>query len=116
RRLGLPLVLAAFTVVFGARPPSARGAQEGLLVAIALESLVKLVALAVVGAAAVVALGGVAGMQAWLAEHPEATRTLHTPLQTGGVWASLVVVAFASSFLLPRPVHVPFGAGATGRG
>src|SRR5262249_28046207 len=45
--LGLTVVLAAFTVVFGARHPSSRGAQEGLLVAIALESLVKLIALPV---------------------------------------------------------------------
>lgn len=52
------LVLAAFAILFGTRRYDAAGRNEGVLVAVAAESLVKLVALLAVGALAVALLGG----------------------------------------------------------
>jgi PAS domain S-box-containing protein len=112
---GFVCVLAVFTVVFGARDASSRRAQDGLLAAVAVESLAKLVALAAVGVAALAVLGGVRGAAAWPSEHAEVGGVLHAPARDGGTWTSLVIASFASSFLLPRQFHVAFAEGTTTR-
>jgi PAS domain S-box-containing protein len=114
--LGFCLLLALFAMVLGARSPSSRGAQDGLVVAVALESVVKLVALVAVGVAgAFVAFGGPGGLAAWVAAHPEAVRALHQPVREGSTWTSLMVLSFTAAFLLPRQFHIAFAEGASPR-
>jgi Na+/proline symporter/signal transduction histidine kinase len=109
-------VLAVFAVVFGTRNVSARGQQDGLLVAIALESVVKLVALVAVGLFAVFGVfGGEAGLEAWLAAHPEMLAAQVAPVTDGSQWTSLLVLSFAAIFLLPRQFHVAFAEGTRAR-
>ncbi len=100
--------LTLFAVLFGARHVSPREKHEGLVVAIAFESLVKLMALLGVGAFAVFGVfGGVGGIERWLTEHPEAVRSLYAPVREGP-WITLLVLAFAAAFLLPRQFHMSF--------
>jgi PAS domain S-box-containing protein len=106
--LGFCGTLIVFSILFGARHASAREKHEGLVVAIAFESAVKLVALFVVGAFAVFGLfGGFGGMERWLEENPQALKTLYQPVQHGP-WMVLMVLAFAAAFLLPRQFHMTF--------
>ncbi len=100
--------IALFAILFGARHISPREKHSGLVVAIAFESLVKLVALLVIAGIALFAVfGGLQGLDAWLEAHPEAVTALYQPVLEGG-WTSLMVLAFAAAFLLPRQFHMLF--------
>jgi signal transduction histidine kinase/Na+/proline symporter len=102
------LVLALFAVLFGARRASPRGRHDGLLFAIALESLVKLAALVAVGAFAFfVVLGGPGGLDRYFARDPEAVHSLLRPVRSGP-WGTYLLLSFSAAFLLPRQYHVAF--------
>jgi PAS domain S-box-containing protein len=102
------VTLIVFSILFGARHASAREKHEGLVVAIAFESAVKLIALCVIGAFAVFGLfGGFGGMERWLETNPQALAALYKPMQNGP-WMALMVLAFAAAFLLPRQFHMTF--------
>jgi PAS domain S-box-containing protein len=102
------LTLTLFAILFGARHVSPREKHEGLVVAIAFESLVKLVALLGVGLFAVFGVfGGVGQMQQWITHHPDAVQALYAPVREGP-WVTLLLLAFAAAFLLPRQFHMSF--------
>jgi signal transduction histidine kinase/Na+/proline symporter len=106
--LGFCALVAAFAVLFGARHVTAREKHAGLVVAIAFESLVKLVALLCVAGFALFGIfDGPAGLAEWLRAHPEATERLYAPVLEGP-WGSLLLVSFAAAFLLPRQYHMAF--------
>lgn len=106
--LAFCLTLILFAVLFGARHSSAREKHEGLVVAIAFESLIKLLALLAVGLFAVYGVfGGFGDMGAWLAANPEALNKLYQPVREGP-WAALLLLAFSAAFLLPRQFHMTF--------
>ncbi|MBV2091315.1 MAG: histidine kinase [Candidatus Thiodiazotropha sp. (ex Ctena orbiculata)] len=100
--------LVLFAILFGARHSTSREKHRGLVLAIAFESMVKLVAMLVIGATALFGVfGGFAGLEQWLAEHPEALEKLYAPVREGP-WATLILLAFAAAFLLPRQFHMLF--------
>jgi len=102
------VTVTLFAVLFGARQITPREKHEGLVVAIAFESLVKLIAMLLVGAFAVYGVfGGFGGLDQWLTAHPEATAKLMRPVQEGA-WTTLLLLAFAAAFLLPRQFHMLF--------
>ena len=106
--LGFCVTVTLFAILFGARHISPREKHEGLVVAIAFESLVKLTALLGVGLYAVFGVfGGLDRMDQWLAQHPEQLEALYRPVQDGP-WATLLLLAFAAAFLLPRQFHMTF--------
>ncbi len=106
--LGFCVTLILFAILFGARHISPREKHEGLVVAIAFESLVKLLALLMVGTFAVFGVfGGFGGVGQWLAEHPQALQALYQPAREGP-WITLIFLAFAAAFLLPRQFHMTF--------
>ncbi|WP_341919642.1 ATP-binding protein [Hydrocarboniphaga effusa] len=104
--------ITLFAVLFGARQVTPRIKHEGLVVAIAFESLVKIGALLAVGAYALWGVfGGIGPLTDWLGAHPEAVETLYAPLrnnQATGAWTTLLLVAFGAVFLLPRQFHMMF--------
>ncbi|MBI3900504.1 MAG: PAS domain S-box protein [Gammaproteobacteria bacterium] len=105
---GFCAILILFAILFGARHASAREKHEGLVVAIAFESAVKLVALAAVGGFAIFGLfGGIDGMDQWLTRHPGRLEALYQPVREGP-WMTLMLLAFAAAFLLPRQFHMAF--------
>ncbi|AXQ30924.1 PAS domain S-box protein [Solimonas sp. K1W22B-7] len=102
------VTVTLFAVLFGARQVTPREKHEGLVVAIAFESLIKLVALLAAAAFAVFGVfDGPAGLSQWLAEHPEAVEQLQAPLRDGA-WSTLLLLAFSAAFLLPRQFHMIF--------
>jgi Na+/proline symporter/nitrogen-specific signal transduction histidine kinase len=106
--LAFCLLIAAFAVMFGARHVTAREKHSGLVIAIAFESVVKLVALLSVGAFALFGVfDGPSGLAAWLRQHPEAVEELYQPVREGP-WGSLLLISFAAAFLLPRQYHMAF--------
>lgn len=94
--------LAAFTVFFGTRNLDANDRHHGVVVAIALEALVKLVALTAVGA--FVVWGIADGPSEMLTKIEESNIVLWN--QQGGRWISLIFLSGAAILCLPRMFHV----------
>ena len=102
------VTLTVFAILFGARHLTPREKHSGLVVAIAFESAVKLVALLAVGAFAVWGVfGGLGQLESWAARNPEAVRRLYEPVSTAP-WTTLLLLAFSAAFLLPRQFHMAF--------
>ena len=102
------ITVGLFSILFGARHISLREKHRGLVVAIAFESLVKLVTLFIVGLFAVFGIfGGFGELNQYLIEHPEANEALFAPVREGP-WATLMLLSFAAAFLLPRQFHMLF--------
>lgn len=101
-------VIMAFTLLFGARHLSPREKHEGLVVAIALESIIKLIAMAAVGWFAWhEVLGGKAGLDAWFIQRPDTLQMLYEPLQ-GGFWHVLILLFLFSSVVMPYMYQMTF--------
>ncbi|WP_462379484.1 sensor histidine kinase [Pseudomonas sp. Marseille-QA0892] len=106
--LGFCAWIILFTILFGARHIATREKHQGLVFAIAFESLVKLVALSAVGLYAVYGVfGGPTGLENWLMENQLALATLHSPLQEGP-WRTLLLVFFAAAIVMPHMYHMTF--------
>ncbi|AJY44555.1 hybrid sensor histidine kinase/response regulator [Martelella endophytica] len=108
--LGLPLsvtlVLASFAIVFGTRHTDATEHQDGLILAIAMESVVKLVAFASVGLFVLFFLfDGPADLLAQARNNLQASSALSydTPLSR---WVLMTVLSACAILLLPRQFHV----------
>jgi Na+/proline symporter/signal transduction histidine kinase len=100
------LSLAFFAVVFGTRHADATEHQDGLILAIATESLVKLIAILTVGVSVVFVLFDGPGNLLDLAwQHTEATRAVayQTPISR---WIMLTMLSAFAIIMLPRQFHV----------
>ncbi len=102
------LLLAAFTIVFGTRHLDATERHEGMVAAIAFESLVKLVAFLVVGAWVTYGLfGGFSDVVARAAARPELAELLTLSPGTGyATFFWLTVLSMLAFLLLPRQWQV----------
>ena len=102
----ITLVLAAFAILFGTRHADATEHQDGLMLAIAAESVVKLLAFLAVGL--FVVFNVFDGASAFL------QRAADTPIVTnmfgqgfnGGMWLTVTLLSFFAVLLLPRQFHV----------
>src|SRR5215207_9470845 len=101
------LVLAAFTIVFGTRRLDASERHEGMVAAIAFESVVKLVAFLAVGLFVTFGMfGGFGDLFGQAARLPEA-ETLFTLSGTEyGSFLWLTILSMLAIVLLPRQFHV----------
>lgn len=102
------LVLAAFAVLFGTRHIEATEHHAGMVVAIAVESVVKLIAFLVVGAFVTFGLfNGFGDLFAKAASHPELAKL--TTMETAGTnWLTLILLSMAAIVCLPRQFQVTF--------
>ncbi len=101
--------LAAFTVLFGTRHLDATERHEGMVAAIAFESLVKLVAFLAVGAFVTFGVfDGFADIFRRAAQAPRLAPLLAAPGGGGGYggWASLTFLSMLSVILLPRQFQI----------
>ncbi|SEK64130.1 PAS domain S-box-containing protein [Atopomonas hussainii] len=106
--LGFCLLIILFTILFGTRHITNREKHEGLVLAIAFESIIKLVAIGGVGLFALYGVfDGPKGLEVWLLENQGALSTLHTPLQEGP-WRTLLLVFFAAAVTMPHMFHMTF--------
>ncbi|MDX2507519.1 MAG: ATP-binding protein [Gammaproteobacteria bacterium] len=104
--LGFCVTLILFAILFGARHSSAREKHEGLVVAIAFESIIKLFALLAVGLFALLGVfGGFSELQQWLLENPQKQQALMRPVLDGS-WNSLIFLSFTAALFLPRQFHM----------
>src|SRR5690554_333363 len=102
------VLIILFTILFGARHIATRQKHEGLVFAMAFESVVKLSALACIGLYVLYQVfDGPQGLERWLLDNQEALATLHTPLQEGP-WRTLLLVFFASALVMPHMYHMTF--------
>ncbi len=98
--------LALFAILFGTRHIDATEHQDGLMLAIAADSLVKLMAFLAVGLFVVFSVfGGAGDFFTRLQEHPQ-LRTLFGQSANGGVWLTVTLLAAVCVLLLPRQFHV----------
>lgn len=100
--LYVALLLAMFAILFGTRQIDATEHHRGMVLALALESLVKLFAFVAIGVFALLHLPGTASLGERVTE---AARVVTAPgLPTGFVAQTLI--AFAAIICLPRQFHV----------
>ncbi|SHL90482.1 sensor histidine kinase [Vreelandella subglaciescola] len=103
------LVLAVFIILFGTRHLDASERHEGMVAAIALESLVKLVAFLAVGVFVVfVMFNGPADLLGQVARTPELSHVLSLEQVPGGAtgWVGVLVLAVLAFLTLPRQFQV----------
>ncbi|HSD61181.1 MAG TPA: sensor histidine kinase [Burkholderiales bacterium] len=105
----IAMLLAAFTILFGTRHLDATERHEGMVAAIAFESLVKLVAFVSVGAFVTFGMyHGFADIFDRAAGAPklDALLTLGGAAGTYGTWFSLTFVSMLSIMMLPRQFQI----------
>jgi Na+/proline symporter/nitrogen-specific signal transduction histidine kinase len=106
--LYVALLLAGFIIAFGTRHLDTTERHEGMVAAIAAESVVKLLAFVAVGLFAVFALfDGPSDLLARARAVPEVARVLEPPVpMPGDTWLALVLLAMLSVLMLPRQFQV----------
>src|SRR6266849_5817243 len=103
--LVVTLAMAAFAVLFGTRQTDATEHQHGLMLAIATESIVKLVAFIAAGAFVTFWMFTPVELIERAMKAPEAVRAInYTP--TIGNFLTMVLLSFCAIMLLPRQFHV----------
>ncbi|MDJ0861460.1 MAG: ATP-binding protein [Gammaproteobacteria bacterium] len=105
----IALLLAAFTIVFGTRHIDVTERHEGMVAAIAFESLVKLVAFLSIGVfVTFVLFDGPAELFAQAATVPELERLMRLEALPGGftAWLSLTFLSMMAIMFLPRQFQV----------
>ena len=104
--LVIALAMAAFAVLFGTRHIDATEHQEGLIVAVAAESLVKLAAFLTVGCFVVFSIfGGVGDFLERAAADPQIQRIFASGVN-GASWLTVTFLSMVCIVLLPRQFHV----------
>jgi PAS domain S-box-containing protein len=104
--LGFCLMMMLFGILFGARHVSTRDKHEGLVCAIAVESLVKLFAMVFIAMFAVYAVfDGPTMLQHWVTENSSRLTETQTTL-TEGPARSLLLIFFAGAVALPHIHHM----------
>ena len=107
--LYVAVIMAAFTILFGTRHLDATERHEGMVAAIAFESVVKLCAFMAVGLFVTYGLfDGFGDIFARARELPDLERLLTTAdtAASYGSWAALTFLSFLSVLLLPRQFQI----------
>jgi Na+/proline symporter/signal transduction histidine kinase/CheY-like chemotaxis protein len=100
------VAMAVFAALFGTRHADATEHQRGLILAIAVQSVVKLVAFLAVGIFATFWLmGGIGPLLDRVAAAPAIAEVFGGGLE-GGRWVTMTLLAMCAILLLPRQFHV----------
>lgn len=102
------VAITVFAILFGARHLTPREKHHGLVVAIAFESAVKLIAMVIAGLFVVTQVfDSPAAMNEWAESQPDMISGLYAT-STTGLWPTLLLLAFCAAFMLPRQYHMTF--------
>ncbi|MGM0449915.1 MAG: ATP-binding protein [Pseudomonadota bacterium] len=102
------LLVAVFTALFGARRSQGVERNEGLVMAMAFEALVKLVALGLIALILLFSVfGGPGGLETWLQDQSEQVSALERRLSDGN-WRALLLISFAAALVMPHMFHMTF--------
>src|ERR1700758_4844875 len=99
------LAMAAFAVLFGTRQTDATEHQHGLMLAVATESIVKLVAFIAAGAFVTFWMFSPVELVERAMKTPEAVRAINYVPSIGN-FLTMVLLSFCAIMLLPRQFHV----------
>src|SRR5882757_485097 len=99
------LAMAAFAVLFGTRQTDATEHQHGLMLAIATESIIKLVAFIAAGAFVTFLMFNPTELIERAMKTPEAVRAINY-VPSAGNFLTMVLLSFCAIMLLPRQFHV----------
>ena len=104
--LGVSLLLATFAILFGTRRIQATEHHDGLILAIAFESVVKLLAFLLVGAVVTWGLfDGFSDLASRVSASPALRHLFWSPAD-GTLWITITGLAFVAALCLPRQFHV----------
>src|ERR1700760_2438532 len=103
--LVVTLAMAVFAVLFGTRQTDATEHQHGLMLAVATESIVKLVAFIAAGAFVTFWMFGPVELIERAMKTPEAVRAINYAPSIGN-FLTMVLLSFCAIMLLPRQFHV----------
>lgn len=102
------ILIALFTLLFGARHIASREKHEGIVFVMALESVLKLLALTAIGGFALFyVFNGPTDLQHWLQSNQALLEQIQTPLQEGQ-WRMLLLLFFAAALVMPHMFHMMF--------
>lgn len=105
---GYCVVMVVFAVLFGARHVSPREKHEGLVFALAVESILKLLAILILGGFILwQVFQPVGGLQEWLGNQQNLIAAQQMTLQDGP-WRTLLLVFFAAAITMPHMFHMLF--------
>ena len=105
--LVIAALLALFTILFGTRHLDATERHEGMVAAIAFESVVKLVAFLAVGLFVTYGMfGGFSDLFQRAAAAPELARLLQLDSSRAGTWTALILVSGLAIIFLPRQFQI----------
>ena len=104
--LAVTFLLAAFAMAFGTRRIDPTEHQDGLILAISVESVVKLIAFLAVGVFVVWGLfGGLEGLMSVAASDPRIAEVMRAPPNPIN-WLTVTLLSGLAILLLPRQFHV----------
>jgi Na+/proline symporter/signal transduction histidine kinase len=102
------VAICLFTISFGSKHLTAHERHNGLVAAIAFESMVKLLAMLIIGAAAIYQVfGGLGGLDQWLNDNPQIVSLLNYPMREDSSRAMLLIF-FSSAVAMPHLFHMIF--------
>lgn len=102
----IAVILAVFTILFGTRHADATEHQDGLMLAVAVESVVKLAAFLCVGVfVTFIMFGGPVDLYEKAMATPEVAAFVHRPIDVSN-FLILTLLSFLVFLLLPRQFHV----------
>ena len=103
------LIVVLFAMLFGARRHHEADNHPGLVVAIAFDSLVKLIALLVIGGVILFSVfDGMGGLETWLESNAATSVATMSLSIDDGSWRALMLMSFAGALVLPHMYHMTF--------
>jgi PAS domain S-box-containing protein len=101
-------IVVLFAMLFGSRRDQTSGSHQGLVVAIAFDSIVKLGAMLLLGGTILFSVfDGLSGLQEWLAMPAPGVSALSLSVDDGS-WRALMLMSFAGALVLPHMYHMIF--------
>lgn len=105
---GFCIMVTLLTMMFGTRHLASRHQHDGLVVAIAFESLLKLLIMALLGGVVIFQVfGGFSGLNSWLEANSEVIIGMNSHLEDGP-WRTTLLMFFASAVVMPHMFHMTF--------
>lgn len=105
---GFCIMVTLLTMILGTRHLASRHQHDGLVVAIAFESLLKLLIMAVLGAVVIFQIfDGLPDLNSWLEANSEVIIGMNSHLEDGP-WRTTLLMFFASAVVMPHMFHMTF--------
>ena len=102
------VLVTLFAILFGTRHISSHEHHQGLVMALAVESILKLAVLLTLGFVALSEVfGGFEDLNLWLHSNNGHIATIQQPLENGP-WRTMLLLFFASVIVMPHMFHITF--------